>query len=76
MKLRYYCKHIWIASAIARIAWNKKKRLIFIMVPHVIRKMRGKCKWEKKNMVMDKSKKNKTNIYPYVYIQTPKDTQT
>ena len=38
--------------------------------------MRGKCKWEKKNMVMDKSKKNKTSIYPYVYIQTPTDTQT
>ena len=33
MKLKYYCRQIWIASTKAGIAQNGQKRLIFLVVP-------------------------------------------
>ena len=47
MKLRYYCRQIWIASTIAGIAQSGQKRLIFIVVPQVRMEMREKGKRKK-----------------------------
>ena len=65
--MKYYCSHIWIASTLAGIAQNRQKCLIFIVVPQVRTKMRGKGKLGKQKNPLKMSTHRHLNIYKCRY---------